>query len=182
MAINMGFPKSNYAFKRPFRHIFAIPGIVGHPEYDGLFCKLNEKSARPNISFKEMEVQHLGQTISFPGKVVFEPINITVWDTIPGGGRRDSSNNPVWQWVNSWYDFYQGVYKSPIGLKRSANIRIYDGCGNLLEKWVYENAYPINVNFGELDMGANNEVLTIEMQLKYDRAYLVLNDSAYQSC
>lgn len=182
MAINMGFPKSNYAFKRPFRHIFSIQGIIGHPELDGLNCKLNEKSARPNISFKEIDVQHLGQTITFPGKITFEPITITVWDTMPGGGTRDASSNPIWKWLNSWYDFYNGVYKSAVGFKKTANIKLYDGCGNLIEKWVYENAFPLSVNFGELDMNSGQEVLTIEMQLKYDRAYLVMTDSEYGKC
>ena len=182
MAIKMGLPQLNYAFKRPFRHIFSVPTVCGNPEKDGLACKLNEKSARPNIGFKEIEVQHLGQTITFPGKVTFETINITLFDTIPGNGKRDVVTNPVWIWMNNWYNFYTGMYGSPVGLKKTCDVKLYDGCGNLVEKWVYENAFPINVNFGELDMGAGQEVCTIELQLKYDRAYLVLTDSEYGKC
>ena len=40
------------------------------------------KTARPTLSFKEMEAQHLNETIYFPGKPDWKPINLTLYEMI----------------------------------------------------------------------------------------------------
>ena len=110
MASKMSFPKFDYCFKRQFRYTFSIPEICGRYPDDGLYCKLHEKTARPNISYKEILVEHLGQTIKCPGKVAFENTSLTLWDNYSTNANIETKNNPVWKWLNSWYDFYTGNY------------------------------------------------------------------------
>ena len=176
MAIGMSFPKFDYCFKRQFRYIFSIPEVCGLYPDDGLYCKLHEKTARPNINYKEIPIEHMGQTINFPGKVTFESIGLTLWDNYATtNSSMEASNNPVWKWLNTWYNFYTGIYSSPSnGFKKTCELKLYDGCGKMIETWVYENAWPQSVNFGELDMGQNG-ICTIDITLKYDRAYLSLS-------
>lgn len=172
MAIRMGFPSLEYGFKRHYRYIFSIPEVCGLYPDDGLYCKIHEKTARPNISYKEIQMEHLGQTIYFPGKVNFDAIGLTLWDNIADKGQSESDNNPVWQWLNQWYDFYEGKYQSSnTGFKKTCSLKLYDGCGCIVEEWIYENAWPISVNFGDLDMGSS-AICTIDLQLRYDLAYL----------
>ena len=47
---------------------------------------------------------------------------------------------------------------------------MYSGCGDVMEEWVYSNIWPNNIEWGDLDM-SNQDVVTVEMTLRYDRAY-----------
>ena len=52
-----------------------------------------------------------------------------------------------------------------------ATLNLYDGCGKVIETWIFENAWPQNIEFGELDM-TSSEVITCDLTLRYDRAYI----------
>ncbi len=124
------------------------------------------KSARPNISFKEMEVQHLTETIYYPQKPEWKPVNLVLYDL-------KKSRHPVMEWLKKSFDPKTATWK-PSGdndFKQKIILEVYDGCGNTMEKWVFDNAWPQSVEFGELDMG-NSEILTAEITLRYDRAYI----------
>ena len=56
--------------------------------------------------------------------------------------------------------------------KQSAQLELYDGCGNIVESWNYEGIYPVNVDFDNLDM-ATGDILMVNLTLRYDRAYMV---------
>ena len=51
----------------------------------------------------------------------------------------------------------------------SDNINII---GDILEQWIYENVYPSEINWGELDMDSS-DVVVVEMTLRFDRAYFI---------
>ena len=55
-----------------------------------------------------------------------------------------------------------------------ASLILYDGCGNKIERWVFENVWPQSAEFGELDM-QSSEVVTGDVTLRYDRAYVETN-------
>ena len=55
--------------------------------------------------------------------------------------------------------------------KRDAKLELYDGCGKILETWVYEGIWPQSVEFGDLDM-TSSDVITCDLTLRYDRAYI----------
>jgi hypothetical protein len=52
---------------------------------------------------------------------------------------------------------------------------MYDGSGSLLEQWQFDNAWCQDVNFNDVDMGGQ-DVMMIDMTLRYDRAYLIENN------
>ena len=128
------------------------------------------KSARPNLTFKEIEVQHLNETIYFPSKPEWKPITLTLYDI-------KKNNNPVFEWIKQVYNPRDGFWQPPIlpgkdYFKRTCRLKLYDGCGEVVETWVYENAWPQTIEFGELDM-SQSEVVTIDITLRYDRAYIL---------
>ena len=57
-------------------------------------------------------------------------------------------------------------------LSSNATLCMYDGCGKVTESWRYENCYPREVNFGDLDM-SDMSLVIIEISLRYDRAYVL---------
>lgn len=163
---SMGIYFSDVCIKRKFRWTLEIPGVSSHGNVSLL---PPEKAARPSLTFKEMEAQHLNETIFFPSKPDWKPITITLVDI-------QTKGHPVNDWINVVYNPFTGAWKPVINggtrfKKDQVTINMLDGCGNLMESWVYENAYPQTCEFGELDM-TDTGIMYIDLTLRYDRAYI----------
>jgi hypothetical protein len=148
---------------RKFRWLFFIDEVCD----DGTSALPPDKAARPSLSFKEIEAQHLNETIYFPGKPDWKPINLTLYDL-------KSNKNPIFQWLKQIYEPCEdkGTWRAPApgAFKRTGRLKMYSGCGDVMEEWVYSNIWPNNIEWGDLDM-SNQDVVTVEMTLRYDRAY-----------
>lgn len=127
------------------------------------------KGARPNLSFKEYNAEHLNETIYFPGKVEWQTLDISLYDIKP-------DDNVIYRWIQKIYDPNAGSYKPSLGAQGSRNFKLdavltlYNGCGCALEEWTYQNAFPIKVDWGDLDMTVSDLVM-VDITLRYDRAY-----------
>jgi hypothetical protein len=190
---NMGlFNIGSACFKRKYRWMFFIEDVCGTSS-DGSYgvnVLPPSKGSRPNISFKEIEANHVSETVYFPGRPDWKPISLTLYDfTIQG-------TNRVFEWLKLYYNVNDrvaeispsvGSFLSPVisagsnslmkatALKiPQASLILYDGCGNKIERWVFENVWPQSAEFGELDM-QSSEVVTVDVTLRYDRAYVETN-------
>ena len=165
MGFDLGLNAANTCFKRRFRWMFKVTGVSGDNESQGqIDCLPPLRSSRPSLSFKEMEAQHLNETIFYPSKPEWKPIPLSLYDI-------NKNENPVTKWLSNIYDVGPsdaGWYPSEL-FKKECTLEMYDGCGNVIEKWIFENAWPQNIEFGELDM-SSSEVMTIDLTLRYDRA------------
>jgi len=162
MGFDFGLDEADTCFKRKFRWLLIIPDVSA----EGINTLPPLRSARPSLSFKEMEAQHVSEVIYFPGKPDWKPINLVLYDI-------KKPEHPVYKWIKELYDPEAGEYKfSCEGFKKPrATLEMYDGCGKVIETWIYENVWPQNIEFGELDM-QQSEYLTCDLTLRYDRAYL----------
>ena len=172
MGFDFGLEKSTTVFKRKNRWLFKIDDISA----SGINSLPPSKSARPSISFKEMEAQHLTETVYFPGKPEWKPINLTLYDIKDCSS---SNEHVIFKWLRSCYDTLSESKWTPActisetGWKfkeEQAELVLYDGCGNTLERWIFEGVWPQNIEFGELDM-QSSDVITCDLTLRYDRAY-----------
>jgi phage tail-like protein len=164
MGFDFGLESADACIPRKFRWLLKIDDVSAA----GVNSLPPLKSARPSLTFKETEVQHLTETIYFPTKPDWKPINLVLFDL-------KKNKNPVVEWVSKIYDPNgEGTWR-PSGndFKRTATLEMYDGCGEVMESWVFENAWPQSVDFGELDM-ASGEIVTVDLTLRYDRAYVVV--------
>lgn len=165
--------------KRQFRWLFEIPGVAADND-PGVPALPPEKSARPNLSFKEMEVKHLIEDVYYPAKPDWKPINITLFDL-------KKQKHPVWDWIKKVYDVKQGKWNPPIPTSsnpqafasknmfiKDCSLTMYSGCGTAVETWTFEDAWPQTINFGTLDMNQSG-IMTCEITLRYARAYYVEN-------
>lgn len=159
----------NAIFKRKFRWLFFVDGIIG----DGVNVLPPSKAARPALAFKSASFEHLNETISYPVKPDWKPINLILFDT-------KCNMNPIWDnWIVPMYNpRIKSKYSYPINeknakfsFKKDARLELYDGCGTIMETWIFESAYPEDVNFDELDM-SSNDIVNITLTLRYDRAYI----------
>ena len=157
--------------KRKNRWLFQIEGISGVAN-----ALPPLKSSRPHLEFREQQISHLVQQIYYPIMADWKPIQLTLYDT-------KISANPVFDWVKRVYDpkpdglygewrpvYLDGV-QDGFQFKRTGLLCLYDGCGNVVEQWTFENCYPQSVNFGDLDM-ADCAIMVMDITLRYDRAYI----------
>jgi len=163
MGLDFGLEKSDAIMKRKFRWLLKIPDVCAD---SGINCLPPSKAARPELSFKEAEIQHLTEIVYYPVKVEWKPINLTLYDL-------KKNKHPIMEWIKKIYDPEKGVFKpgGTQGFKKKARLELYDGSGCILETWVLENAWPQNIQFGELDM-SSNEAVTVDITLRYDRGYI----------
>lgn len=173
MATPMGFFQSewgnlsNVTFKTRFRWKFIVPSISA----DGVSSLPPMKAGRPGLNFREMQAEHLNEVIYFPSKPEWKQIQLSLYDICKEGS---PTENPVFTWIRRAYDpkdcskWFPAI--DPVSVKPVALLRLYDGCGNTVEEWTFEHIWPQNTEFGELDM-SSSEVLTVDVTLRYDRAY-----------
>lgn len=163
MGLGLGLDKCP-GKKMRFRWMFNIPNVCGTG--GGVNALPPSKAARPSMTFREMEARHLNETIFYPGKPEWKPIQVTLYD-LAGG------SNPVFQWFQKVYDPTQGSFGPSVNTQfiQDCTLVMLDGCGNTLETWTYENAWPQVNEFGDLDMGSS-EVVTCDITLRYARAYV----------
>lgn len=166
MGRNMGIGilgSPTVCLKRKFRWMMELAGIIG----EGVDMLPPDKGQRPSLSFKEIEAQHLNETIFFAGKPDWKPLQVTLFDI-------KTNVNPIFKWLKNQYDTCggKGDWKRPGPLwKRDVYIYLYDGCGDVIEKWTLRNAWPNNIEWGELDM-RESDYTTVELTLRYDRAWI----------
>lgn len=164
MGLDFGLGDSGTCFKRKFRWLFQIDQISAL----GVQSLPPSKAARPNFGFKETPAEHLNETIYIPTKTEWKTIDLTLFDL-------KRQKHPVFTWIQKQYDPTNGKWYQPGAnggpFKLTANLILYDGCGNSIETWTFDNVWPQNVNFDELDMG-DSAYLTCNITLRYDRAYI----------
>ncbi len=154
-------------WRKKHRWLMEIDQVSGIPSVGAVSVLPPQKSARPSLTFKEIEAQHLTETIYFPSKPDWKPISLVLYDVKTNG-------NPVFDWIKTIYDPENESrwLASCSGFKRKATLRLFDGCGVTLDTWVFENAWPQVAEFGDLDM-SESAVVVCEVTLRYDRAYIV---------
>lgn len=169
MGFDFGLESADLCLPRKNRWLFKIEDVSA----EGVSALPPQKAARPSFSFKEMEAQHLTETIYFPQKPEWKPITLTLYEPAA-----NTNPHPVFEWLKRTYDPERdtGNWTPPVvpggnGLKiGECTLEMYDGCGNTLKTWVFEGVWPQAIDFGDLDMGSS-EITTCDITLRYDRAY-----------
>jgi hypothetical protein len=159
-------------FKMRYRWLFEID-TFSQGENGSLPALPPKTGHRPNITFNEVKVEHLIETVHFPMKGDWQSIELTLYDVT-----NTCEGNQIVEWLKRIYDAAEGTYTPVVDGKYkipSATLTLFDGCGTELERWTFENVFPIRIDWGQLEMGTN-EILTVDLTLKYDRAYLA-NDA-----
>lgn len=170
---NLGF--KNLIFKRKFRYTFELFDICqGKQSVPRHYVKV---AGRPSLSVEETEVNFLNAKTWIPGKASWETLTVTYIDV----ATIDAA--PLFSWLASVYDF-----TDPINLRMGAHrndyaatavIKMWDGCGQLLESWTLSDVWPTAVNFGDLDYSSSEEA-TIELTLRYSSVKYVAECPGFQ--
>lgn len=155
----LGF--KNLIFKRKFRYTLEFQDICGTQSVPRHYVKT---ASRPNLAIEETEINFLNAKTWIPGKGSWETMTVTYIDVAT------ADVAPLFNWLASVYNF-----TDPINLEQgsqrqdytaTAILKLWDGCGQLLERWTMTDVWPTAINFGELDYASSDEC-TIELTLRY---------------
>lgn len=164
----VGIGDPNVVFKRKFRWTLTIRG--NGFEIPPYFVKV---AARPNISFEETEINFLNDKTWVPGKATWEALTFTYMDVAGNlGGDAAGGNLDLYTWLTNVFDFTSPTKKfmnsKRCGYQGKAELILWDGCGEQLETWLLEDAWPQAINFGDLDYSSSDTV-DIELTIRYSR-------------
>ena len=158
---------ADLVFKRKYRWTLEIRGLcVG--DIPPFYVKT---AARPSLTIDETEINFLHGKTWIPGKGTWESLNVTYYDV---KGNPNQSN--LWSWLASVYNF-----TDPIGIHQASTARgyaglgvlkLFDGCGTIMEEWNLHHVWPQAVNFGDLDYASSDEVV-MDLTLRYGFAELI---------
>jgi len=170
MGLDFGLESGQYC-KRKFRWLYTISLVSADGSVLGSGKSLPPlRSSRPNLTFREMPARHLIEDVYYPAKPDWKPVSLILYDLKKG-------THPVFDWIKGFYNPQLGILREPNHpgnpkfINQTARLDINDGCGRIIETWIWDDVWPVNINFQELDMGSS-EVLTCDIQLRYVRAYI----------
>lgn len=159
---NLGF--DNLIFKRKFRFTFELSEICGKQTVPPHYVKV---AARPNLTIEETELNYLHAKTWVPGKAYWESLNVIYYDVA------SIDMEPLYNWLASVYDFLDPVTLK-MGTKKSdysakALLKMWTGCGELIDQWELKNVWPTSINFGDVDY-SSSDISEIELSLRYSDA------------
>jgi hypothetical protein len=184
MATQMGLGLLGSAeniFKRKFRwtmEFITVCGISGL----NIAPSFVKAANRPSLTIEETEINFLNGKMWIPGKGTPDTTQVTYYDvaSIQGGDVVSS----LFTWLATVYNF-----TDPIGLSQSSKSRgqggycaeegklnMLDGCGVIIDTFVYQQCWPTQMNFGELDYSSNDEC-TIDVTLRYKNFKYIPSDA-----
>lgn len=156
---NLGF--KNLVFKRKFRYTLELFDICGSQSVPKHYVKT---ASRPNLSIEEVEVNFLNAKTWIPGKASWETMTVTYVDVAT------ADVAPLFSWLASVYNFTDPINlemgSSRADYTATAVLKLWDGCGALIETWEMKDVWPTAINFGDLDY-ASSEECTIELTMRY---------------
>lgn len=138
-------------FKRKFR--FTIEGDLPGGKLEQTFVKV---AARPQIDIEETEINFLANKTWVPRKTLWEEMTVTVFE----GGTENTFKTIMPSVCESGGDY------PPQEKLGTFKVKLYDGCGCLLETWELHDAFIPKIRFGELDY-SSSEIADFELQIRY---------------
>ena len=160
----LGVGGVNVTFKRKFRWTLEIRGKQGGCDFyvPPHFVQI---AARPQVTFEEVEINFLNRRTWWPGKPTWEPITVTYFDAVGNHGQQ--TPHQLIRWLSAMYT----IGKDRMSSRRNyylgeAELFLLNGCGQKMERWLFLDAWPQAVNWGDVDY-SSSDIATIELTLRY---------------
>ena len=145
-----------------------------------------KKCTKPSFKLEVKEHWYLNHKFNYPGRVVWEPIDIT-FASVTGNGTTDANSAGLLYelFISAGYvlptaaqdpsnrDSVRSISKAAaVAALGALSLIQIDANGQPVETWKLENPFFTDVKFGDLDY-ANEEIVDITCKIVYDSANLV---------
>tara|TARA_R100001129_G_scaffold169714_1_gene138748 strand:- start:238 stop:792 length:555 start_codon:yes stop_codon:yes gene_type:complete len=171
MATQRFWTDSTVEPKRAFRYFFSLESNADASSKIETYAIKSVK--KPSFSVSEVPHQYVAHTFYYPGRVTWNPVDITFVDpVIPdqtsvitnmfiGGGYSVPT-----QELTSRNSFSKGKYVNSVGTPKITQI---DADGQIIETWTLNNAFITTIDYGQLDYSSEDLVI-LSVTLRYDFA------------
>ena len=162
--------------KRNFRFYINIQGIT--TENGGAMLWYAKSVNKPTFTLAEATHEYLNHTYYYPGKITWNPIEITMVDpakdpdvaatlaAILEGSGYNLPDTPDSGKLTSMSK------QSAVGALGTVTVTQVDSDGNPIEEWTLWNAFAQEVDFGGTLTYGNDELTELKLKLRYDWARL----------
>ena len=137
-----------------------IMNIEGIPAY------MIKTAGRPQITFDEVELEHMNVTRYVKGKGKWQALQVTMYDPIV-----PSAAQSAMEWVRLSHESVTGRDGYADFYKKDVVINTLGPVGDKIEEWTLKGAWVQSANFGELSF-ENATPVEIVCTLRYDYAIL----------
>ena len=134
---------------------------------DGIPSYFIKTANRPNITFEEIELNHINVKRYLKGKGVWETLEITLYDPIVPSGAQ-----AVMEWVRLHHESTTGRDGYSDFYKKDITFNMLGPVGDIVEQWKLVGAFIQTANFNDLDFANGTDVADINLTLRYDYAVL----------
>ena len=133
---------------------------------DGIESYFVKTANRPQITFEEIELNHINVKRYLKGKGTWEPLEITLYDPIVPSGAQ-----AVMEWVRLHHESVTGRDGYSDFYKKEIKFNLLGPVGDKVEECTLKGAWIKDANFGEMSW-ESNEPNDITLSLRYDYAIL----------
>ena len=135
-------------------------------QIDGVPAYMIKTSARPQIDFEEVILEHMNVTRYVKGKGRWQQLQMTLYDPIV-----PSAAQAVMEWVRLSHESVTGRDGYSDFYKKDVTVNTLGPVGDIVEEWTLKGAWIQSAQFGDLDF-ATNDPVEITLTLRYDYAIL----------
>jgi len=174
--------------KRQHRFLLTLPNLVtvdGQYSYQQYLAKM---ASKPGYSVTETPHKFLGNTYYYPGTVEWQPIDITIVNSINPDGNAllyDALVKSGYLLPNVQEEVFDNPAQAPGTVNKfdSVNalgnvvIEELSGQGGLVGTWILNNSFLTKASFGSLDY-SGDDLLNIEVTVRYDWADYTVGPAA----
>jgi len=133
---------------------------------DGIPAYLIKTANRPQITFEEVELNHMNVKRFVKGKGVWDQMEITLYDPVV-----PSASQAVMEWIRLAHESVTGRDGYSDFYKKELTLQVLGPVGDVVEEWTLKGAWIVTANFGDLDFSSNDPA-DITLTLRYDYAIL----------
>lgn len=150
----------NLTIKKPFQFEFTITTASG--VIPAAYVRM---ASKPKLQSNEIEIPFLNEISYINGRSQWQTMDVQYMDVNDA-----AAMVPLHNWIASNYNYADP--SRTMGSRRAdyegtGLMYIYDGCGNIMESWTYNNMFIVNTDFGEVNYDSGNEYSKISLTLRY---------------
>ena len=127
---------------------------------------LVKASSKPSMENGEVVLEHINVQRKVKGKSKWNNITLTLYDPIVPSGAQ-----AVMEWIRDHHESATGRDGYSDDYKKTVTMQGLGAAGQVVEEWSLKGAFIQSCNWGSYDW-ATEDVVTIEMTLAYDYAFL----------
>ena len=155
--------ESNKIFYTPYEPKLKNRYIM---EIGGISAFVIKTAQRPQITFDEVELEHMNITKYVKGKGKWQTQQITLYDPIV-----PSAAQAVMEWIRLSHESVTGRDGYSDFYKKDLTLNVLGPVGDKVEEWTLKGAFIQTANFNDLDW-ASNDPAEVTLTLRYDYAIL----------